>query len=668
MKSALFPQLLIVSCALLLAACGGGSGSDGKDTTRYEISTDSGAGGAINPNAATIATRDTASFTLAPDDGYTIASVSGCGGSLSDTTYTTGPIDGDCMITATFVASSADTVTYEVNAAAGSGGNITPAFLSIQEGHSAAFTITPDPGHAIASVTGCNGTLSDATYTTGAITADCEVQASFAAIGAKAPTVSAGPDQSVEENTPVTLDCTASDTDGTIQSYGWSQVSGTTVTIDNADGVSMNFDAPDIDATEVLVFEILVTDNDGLTASDKVAVTVRHLSPVAVVAANGLPAAGFPDGFVYWSLSQPSIGSSGHVAFTGVADVSVQSTDENTNALWAGLPSDLKLVIQEDDTLPGLPTNILFSNSSHTPPIVNGRGEVAQHIGLKGAVTTYNDEALAVYADDMLQIVIREGDAAPGLPTGYTIRGLGGTYAFTQLEFSNAGLVFIASTNNTATNRPITGMWFWDFNTFTLVAAFDAEADVLLTEESPAIFAEDCQFHFLLTAHDAKFNDEGEIAFSAGLFNDSGENCPDAHTLLKWKDSQFTAVLSNDDPVPGLAGYRFIYSGGLFNWINLEADGDIGLVTMIRNDSGSRLLNWVVKDNGEHEFISMTGETLPDDANATIAGFNYEAPMADDQGNYLVRTMTAESREIYLLKGPSIELPYSTVDEIGART
>jgi len=44
-----------------------------------------------------------ATFTLVPDQGYTLESVSGCGGKLSGFTYTTAPVKDKCTITANFV-------------------------------------------------------------------------------------------------------------------------------------------------------------------------------------------------------------------------------------------------------------------------------------------------------------------------------------------------------------------------------------------------------------------------------------------------------------------------------------------------------------------------------------------------------------------------------------
>jgi hypothetical protein len=66
-----------------------------------------------------------------------------------------------------------------VTATAGPGGSITPATQTVNAGATARFTVTPDSGYQIASVTGCGGNLIGNTYTTGPITAACAVSASF---------------------------------------------------------------------------------------------------------------------------------------------------------------------------------------------------------------------------------------------------------------------------------------------------------------------------------------------------------------------------------------------------------------------------------------------------------------------------------------------------------
>ncbi len=72
-----------------------------------------------------------------------------------------------------------DPATYTVTATAGPGGGLSPAVLTVEEGEAASFTVTTDVFYEIDSVTGCHGNLAGDAYTTGPITADCTVQASF---------------------------------------------------------------------------------------------------------------------------------------------------------------------------------------------------------------------------------------------------------------------------------------------------------------------------------------------------------------------------------------------------------------------------------------------------------------------------------------------------------
>ena len=70
----------------------------------------------------------------------------------------------------------------------------------------------------------------------------------------------------------------AADSDGSIVSYKWKQISGQSVEIKDNDKAKATFTAPSISSIpEKLEFKILVTDSDGLTASDKVTVTVDSL-------------------------------------------------------------------------------------------------------------------------------------------------------------------------------------------------------------------------------------------------------------------------------------------------------------------------------------------------------------------------------------------------------
>ena len=142
---------------------------------QYTVTATGQTGGTISPSTATVNAGGTTTFTVTPGTGFITASVTGCGGSLSGTTYTTGAISGSCIVTASFLAQ------YKVTASAGAGGTISPSSATVNARGTTTFNVLPGNGYAISGVTGCGGTLSGNTYTTGTINADCSVMASFAA-------------------------------------------------------------------------------------------------------------------------------------------------------------------------------------------------------------------------------------------------------------------------------------------------------------------------------------------------------------------------------------------------------------------------------------------------------------------------------------------------------
>lgn len=95
----------------------------------------------------------------------------------------------------------------------------------------------------------------------------------------QSPVANASTDQKVNENTTVTLNGSGTDSDGSISSYSWKQTSGTSVVMTDADKAIASFIAPEVTVTEVLVFELTVTDNDGVTAKDTVRITVENIAP-----------------------------------------------------------------------------------------------------------------------------------------------------------------------------------------------------------------------------------------------------------------------------------------------------------------------------------------------------------------------------------------------------
>ncbi|MCL2310350.1 MAG: hypothetical protein FWC42_08800, partial [Proteobacteria bacterium] len=165
-------------------------------TITYTITTSAGTGGTISPpgTISEIAPRTTKTFTVTPNLGYYISSIKGCDGVAvtgdktftSALSYTTGPITANCTVTAAFTQLS-----YTVTASASTGGTISPPGpISATYGTTKQFTATPNTGYYVDTISGCRGasvhgsrtSATALTYTTGNITDDCTVTASFAPI------------------------------------------------------------------------------------------------------------------------------------------------------------------------------------------------------------------------------------------------------------------------------------------------------------------------------------------------------------------------------------------------------------------------------------------------------------------------------------------------------
>ena len=140
-----------------------------------------GGNGTISPSTVQTVNYDTTqSFTLTPNTGYSIGAVGGTcpAGTLSGSTYTTGAVTGNCTVIANFTIN-----TYTVTPSVGTGsGMISPnTAQTVNYDTTQSFTLTPNTGYHIASVTGtCGGTLNTNMYTTAAVTSSCSVIANFA--------------------------------------------------------------------------------------------------------------------------------------------------------------------------------------------------------------------------------------------------------------------------------------------------------------------------------------------------------------------------------------------------------------------------------------------------------------------------------------------------------
>lgn len=139
----------------------------------FVVTAEAGEGGNVTPDAVRIQENGQTSFLITPDAGFGIEGASGCDGELSGRVYSTGPITDNCVVEVEFVP------VFKVSTSATVGGSISPEMAWVKPGETTEFMLSPDYGYYVENALGCDGTLEGLTYTTGPVTANCEVFARF---------------------------------------------------------------------------------------------------------------------------------------------------------------------------------------------------------------------------------------------------------------------------------------------------------------------------------------------------------------------------------------------------------------------------------------------------------------------------------------------------------
>jgi len=199
-----------------------------------------------------------------------------------------------------------------------------------------------------------------------------------------APIANVGSDISTNENTIVTLDGSdSSDSDGSIVEYRWTQSSGSqNVVISNDDQAIATFTAPDVNSDIQLVFELTVTDDDGISSIDYKNVTVLKVNqqPIANAPAS-LDAIGNELVTMDGSSSIDSDGTIASYAWIQTSGTSVAITNANQSIASFTAPNiDAQLGFQLTVTDNDGSTNsrsLIVNLTKEAPVIVENQAPVA---------------------------------------------------------------------------------------------------------------------------------------------------------------------------------------------------------------------------------------------------------------------------------------------------
>ena len=155
------------------------------------------ANGGIAPVTGFVDSGSTPTYTITPNANYHISTITANGAPVAVTapagqSYTFAPVSGAGSLTASF---SANTVTqYTITVTQTANGGITPVTGYVDAGSTPTYTITPDSGYHIATIT-ANGvpvtvtTPAGQSYTFAAVAGDGSLTATYAANGGTQYTV-----------------------------------------------------------------------------------------------------------------------------------------------------------------------------------------------------------------------------------------------------------------------------------------------------------------------------------------------------------------------------------------------------------------------------------------------------------------------------------------------
>ena len=94
------------------------------------------------------------------------------------------------------------------------------------------------------------------------------------------PIANAGGNQEVPENVVVSLSGGGTDSDGSVESFVWRQLSGAPISLRDSTQSIASFTSPTVTDDSSLVFELEVTDNDGGVATDELEIIVNKSSTI----------------------------------------------------------------------------------------------------------------------------------------------------------------------------------------------------------------------------------------------------------------------------------------------------------------------------------------------------------------------------------------------------
>lgn len=179
---------------------------------------------------------------------------------------------------------------------------------------------------------------------------------------------------------------------------------------------------PIVNSSGAVAFHGLLRANiGGITVNDNIGVWSSGEGPLTILARKGFQAPGTEPGVNFLTLGDPNLSDSGGTAFYGTLS-GTGVTTENSTGIWASRAGQLDMIVRAGSQAPGMPAGVMFSHYHFpTAPFITDSGQVSFVAKVIGpGINLGNDFSIWSERDGQLALLAREGDQAPGFPTGTT--------------------------------------------------------------------------------------------------------------------------------------------------------------------------------------------------------------------------------------------------------
>jgi hypothetical protein len=340
---------------------------------------------------------------------------------------------------------------------------------------------------------------------------------------------------------------------------------------------------------------------------------------LAMVAADGLPAAGTEIGVVHsfanidLFLETPVLNDAGATAFRSYLSGGGINNSNNIG-LWSGSSGSQALVARLGSQAPGAPSGVIFGSPQppvvfdnyRFSPVLNNSGQTAIYSQLMGnGINNHNENGIWSGDADNLALVARAGSQAPGLPSGVNYNEMSQATAI-----NSAGHVaFVAGLTGASSTLYHDGIWSDRSGALELVARRGSQAP-----GTPA------GVNFEHLRIEVTLNDADQIAFYALLAGNGLDSTNDRGIWLEGSGNM-TLVARAGNPAPGTPdGVKYShFSPFQVGQLTLNAAGQVAFGAVLTGDGVDITNNigiWATDARGAAQLVARTGQQLevaPDD-------------------------------------------------------